>query len=64
MEADVVHPGDLDVPDVTLACPDLSTVCRLDERGLEVTGQRLEPDRAVLLPCRWSRPVVVSPVRL
>ena len=43
MEADAVHPGDLDVPDVTFACPDLSTVCRLDERGLEVTGQRLEP---------------------
>ena len=35
--------------------PDLSTVCRLDERGLEVTGQRLEPDRAVLA-CRVVGP--------
>jgi transposase len=39
------------VPDATFACPDLTTFCRLDERGLEVTGQRLEPDRAVLA-CR------------
>jgi transposase len=43
------------VPDATpgggFACPDLSTFCRLDELGLEVTGQRLEPDRAVLA-CR------------
>jgi transposase len=39
------------VPDATFACPDLTTFCRLDELGLEVTGQRLEPDRA-LLACR------------
>jgi transposase len=39
------------VPDATFACPDLTTFCRLDELGLEVTGQRLEPARAVLL-CR------------
>jgi transposase len=37
--------------DVTFACPDLTTFCRLDDLGLEVTGQRLEPDRAVLA-CR------------
>ena len=37
--------------DATFACPDLSTFCRLDELGLVVTGQRLEPDRAVLA-CR------------
>ena len=36
------------MPDATFACPDLTTFCRLDELGLEVTGQRLEPDRAVL----------------
>jgi transposase len=42
---------DLDVLDATFACPDLTTFCRLDELGLEVTGQRLEPDRAVLA-CR------------
>ena len=42
---------DLDVPDATFACPDLTTFCRLDELGLEVLGQRLEPDRAVLA-CR------------
>ena len=38
----------------TLPCalrPDLTTFCRLDELGLEVTGQRLETDRAVLA-CR------------
>jgi transposase len=39
---------DLDVPDATFACPDLTTFCRLDELGLEVTGQKVEPDRAVL----------------
>jgi transposase len=37
--------------DATFACPDLTTFCRLDGLGLEVTGQRLEPDRAVLA-CR------------
>ena len=37
--------------DATFACPDLTTFCRLDALGLEVTGQRLEPDRAVLA-CR------------
>ncbi|BCJ36364.1 hypothetical protein Athai_38670 [Actinocatenispora thailandica] len=36
---------------VGFACPDLTTFCRLDELGLVVTGQRLEPDRAVLA-CR------------
>ena len=39
------------MPDATFACPDLSAFCRLDELGLEVTGQRLRPDRAVLA-CR------------
>jgi transposase len=43
------------VPDATFACPDLSTFTRLDELGLEVTGQRLEPDRAVLA-CRLVEP--------
>lgn len=33
------------------AHPDLTTFCRLDELDLVVTGQRLEPDRAVLA-CR------------
>lgn len=33
------------------ACADLTTFCRLDELGLEVTGQRMDPDRAVLA-CR------------
>ena len=44
-----------DVHDATgsagFACADLTTFCRLDELGLEVTGQRLESDRAVLA-CR------------
>ena len=48
------------MPDATFACPDLSTFCRLDELGLVVTGQRLEPDRAVLAcrvldPDQWCR---------
>jgi hypothetical protein len=34
-----------------LGCPDPATFCRLDELGLVVVGQRLEPDRAVLA-CR------------
>jgi hypothetical protein len=33
------------------ACADLTTFCRLGELGLEVTGQRLGTDRAVLA-CR------------
>ena len=39
--------------DATFACPDLATFCRLDELGLEVTGQRLAADRAVLA-CRLA----------
>lgn len=39
---------------------DLTTFCRLGELGLEVTGQRLEPGRAVLAcrvlePGQWCR---------
>jgi len=52
------------VPDATplagFACPDPTVFCRLDELGLEVTGQRIEPDRAVLAcrvlePDQWCR---------
>lgn len=48
------------MPDATFACPDLTTFCRLDDLGLVVTGQRLEPDRAVLAcrvvePDQWCR---------
>ncbi len=39
------------MPDATYARPDLTAFARLDELGLEVTGQRLEPGRAVLA-CR------------
>ena len=46
--------------DATFARPDLTTFCRLDELGLEVTGQRLEPDRAVLA-CRVVEPDRVVP---
>ncbi len=46
---------DLDVPDATFERPDLTTFARLDELGLEVVGQRLEPDRAVL-SCRVVDP--------
>ncbi len=41
--------------DATFARPDLTTFCRLDELGLQVVGQRLEPDRAVLA-CRVKEP--------
>ncbi|SDY99255.1 Transposase [Modestobacter sp. DSM 44400] len=48
------------MPDATFACPDLTTFARLDGLGLEVVGQRLEPDRAVLAcrvvePDQWCR---------
>ena len=43
------------MPDATFACPDLTTFCRLDELGLVVVGQRLDPDRAVLA-CRVVEP--------
>jgi len=39
------------VSDATFARRDLTTFTRVDELGLEVVGQRLEPDRAVLA-CR------------
>ena len=35
----------------TFLPPDLGSFCRLDELGLQVVGQRLEPGRAVLA-CR------------
>ena len=41
--------------DATFACPDLTTFCGLEELGLEVVGQRLEPGRAVLA-CRVVEP--------
>ena len=47
-------------PDAGFARADLTTFCRLDELGLEVTGQRLDSQRAVLAcrvlePDRWCR---------
>lgn len=36
------------VPDTIFSCPDLTTFCRLDEFGPQVSGQRLDPDRVVL----------------
>ena len=41
--------------DATFIRPDLTTFARLDDLGLEVVGQRLEPDRA-LLACRVAQP--------
>lgn len=47
------------MPDATpgagFACPDLTVFCGLDALGREVTGQRLDPDRAVLV-CRVIEP--------
>ena len=39
------------MPHATFLPPDLGSLCRLDELGLQVMGQPLEPGRAVL-PCR------------
>ena len=39
----------------TFCVPDLTTFCRLDDLGLEVTGQHLQPARAVLA-CRVIEP--------
>ena len=46
-----MHLEDLVVPDATFGCSDLTTFCRLEQLGLVVVGQRLEPGRAVLA-CR------------
>ena len=46
-----VHLKDLDMPNTIFDHPDLSAFTRLDDLGLEVTGQRIEPDHAVLA-CR------------
>ena len=48
------------MPHATFVRPDLTTFTRLDELGLEVVGQYLEPKRAVLAcrvvePDRWCR---------
>ncbi len=48
------------MPDATFAVPDVTTFTRLDELGLVVVGQRLEPGRSVLAgrvlePDRWCR---------
>ncbi|MGH3495850.1 MAG: ISL3 family transposase [Nocardioidaceae bacterium] len=47
------------MPDATVGagfgCADLTSFCRLDELGLEVTGQRLDPGRA-WLACRVREP--------
>ena len=39
------------MPNTIFDCPDLSAFTRLDGLGLEVTGQRIEPDHTVLA-CR------------
>ncbi|TJY63659.1 ISL3 family transposase [Arthrobacter sp. CAU 1506] len=39
----------------TFDAPDLTKFCRLDDLGLDVIGQRLEPDRALLI-CRVADP--------
>ena len=46
-----VHPKALDMSNAAFDRPDLSALTRLDGLGLEVTGQRMWPDHAVLA-CR------------
>src|SRR5215204_2367575 len=43
------------MPDATFARPDLTTFAGLDELGLVVVGQRLEPPCRVLDPDQWCR---------
>ena len=43
------------MPDATFACPDLTSFTGVADLGLQVVGQRLEPDRAVLA-CRVTEP--------
>lgn len=43
------------MPDATFTTPDLTTFTGLDDLGLKVTGQLIEPDRAVLA-CRVLDP--------
>ena len=50
-----IHLEDLDVSHATFARPDLTTFAGLDQLGLEVVGQRVEPERAVLA-CRVAEP--------
>ena len=50
-----IHLEDLDVPHATFVRPDLTTFAGLDGLGLEVVGQRVEPQRAVLA-CRIVEP--------
>ena len=55
-----MHDATVDGRADAFASPDLTVFCRLDELGLVVTGQRLEPDRAVLAcqvvqPDQWCR---------
>jgi len=52
---DAAHREDFGVPDATFAVPDVTRFARLDGLGLKVTGQFLEPDRAVLA-CRVIDP--------
>ena len=40
--------------DATFACPDLTTFAGVDDLGLVLSGQGLEPDHAVLA-CRVAR---------
>ena len=51
MGVPTVHLKDLDMSNTIFDRPDLSAFTRLDDLGLEVTGQRIEPDHAVLA-CR------------
>jgi len=43
--------------EATFARPDLTAFARLDELGLEVVGQRVEPDRAELAYRVVSTPI-------
>ena len=48
-----VHLKGLNMPNTTFDRPDLSAFTRLDDLGLELTGQRMWSDHAVLA-LAWS----------
>ena len=47
----------------TFACPDLTTFCRVDELGLVVVGQRLEPKVSGGQEAPQAQPRTESPSR-
>lgn len=59
--SDTIHSKDLDTPNVAFVRPELTTSARLDELGVEATGQDLDTDGCILAckvvePNQWCGP--------